>query len=82
MLSDGKYYGAIYDVIVDPEYHGNGIGKLIMNDIIDQGKHMTYVTLFAVPGKLDFYQRLGFKKMSTAMIIPRNENMENIYCEC
>jgi ribosomal protein S18 acetylase RimI-like enzyme len=81
VLSDGIYYGAIYDVIVQPELQGKGIGKLIMRDIIAQTQHLLYITLFAAPGKMDFYKKLGFRKMSTGMLIPRNEKMEANYCE-
>jgi GNAT superfamily N-acetyltransferase len=81
VLSDGKYYGAIYDVLVQPSLHGNGIGKLIMKDLLNQTKHLMYVTLFATPGKMEFYKKLGFHKMATGMLIPRSERMEKNYCE-
>ena len=81
MLSDGKFYGAIYDVIVIPEMQNRGIGKMIVNGLMEQGMHLLYVTLFATPGKMEFYKRLGFKKMSTAMLIPRSSRMEIDYCE-
>ena len=81
VISDGIYYGAIYDVIVQPELQGKGIGRLIMQDLITQTQHLLYVTLFAAPGKMEFYAKLGFRKMSTGMLIPRNEKMEMNYCE-
>jgi aralkylamine N-acetyltransferase len=81
MISDKKYYGAIYDVIVRPEDQNKGIGRLIMNDLIEQSKHLRYITLFATPGNVEFYKKLGLKKMSTAMILPKDENIEKYYCE-
>ena len=74
--SDGLWYGAIYDVIVQPDLQGKGIGSLIMKDLLEQTQHLRWLTLFAAPGKMGFYNQLGFRKMSTGMLIPKSEQME------
>jgi len=58
------YY--IKDVIVRPEYQKKGIGRLMINEILqfinDHGVHGTeiFVELCAMPDKIPFYERFGF----------------------
>lgn len=65
-LCDGQYQAAIYDVVLLPEYQGQGIGAQIMKRILGQ-LPVDNIILYAVPGCEGFYQYLGFKKMRTAM---------------
>ena len=67
-LSDGEYQAAIYDVAVHPEAQGNGIGKLIIQSILNRIPKCN-VILYASPGKEGFYQKLGFRKMKTGMAL-------------
>ncbi len=65
-ISDGEYQSAIYDMIVAPEYQGHGVGKAIMDALVErlpQGKALIY----AVPGKEEFYRKLGFEMLLTGM---------------
>ena len=58
------YY--IKDVIVRPEYQGQGIGRMMINEILqfvnDNGVEGTeiFVELCAMPDKIPFYQKFGF----------------------
>ena len=63
---DGEYQAVIYDVVVLPQYQGRGVGKLIMESIIDK-LPVTSIILFAVPGKETFYEKFGFKRLKTGM---------------
>ena len=65
-LCDGEYQAVIYDVVVLPQYQGRGVGKLIMESIIDK-LPVTSIILFAVPGKETFYELFGFKRLKTGM---------------
>jgi ribosomal protein S18 acetylase RimI-like enzyme len=65
-LSDGAYQAAIYDVAVVPESQGRGVGRLIVENLLD-GLAGCNVILYAAPGKEDFYRRLGFRRMRTGM---------------
>jgi ribosomal protein S18 acetylase RimI-like enzyme len=67
-LSDGEYQAAIYDVAVHPEAQGNGIGKMIIQSILNRIPKCN-VILYASPGKEGFYQKLGFRKMKTGMAL-------------
>ena len=72
-ITDGVRYAVIFDVVVLPEYQGRGIGKQIMAFLGERSKAAN-ILLHAVPGKEAFYQKLGYRKMTTAMA--RFENPE------
>ena len=65
-ITDGVRYAVIFDVVLLPEYQGRGIGKQIMAFLAERSKAPN-ILLHAVPGKEAFYQKLGFRKMTTAM---------------
>jgi ribosomal protein S18 acetylase RimI-like enzyme len=71
-LSDGVWRAAIYDVAVLPEYQGRGIGSTIIRHLIESAK-VDVIMLYAVPGKEAFYEKFGFRKMTTAMAITPSE---------
>jgi len=66
VVSDGGYIALIVDVIVLPEYQGKGIGKTMMNMVmqyinnsINSGEGI-FVNLMAAKGKEPFYKKFGF----------------------
>jgi ribosomal protein S18 acetylase RimI-like enzyme len=65
-ISDGIYQAAIYDVAVLPEYQGKGIGRLIVDKIVESLKGCNFI-LYASPGKERFYEKLNFRKLKTGM---------------
>ena len=70
-LSDGYYYTGIYDVIVRPDYQNLGIGKRLVEIIIEEFTG-TYFFLSSVEGKKSFYEKCGFEEDNRGMWIPRN----------
>jgi len=67
-ISDGEYQGAIYDVAVMLEAQGKGVGKIIIQTILDRLPNSNII-LYATPGKEGFYKRLGFGLMKTGMAV-------------
>lgn len=65
-LCDGQYQAAIYDVVLLPEYQGQGVGKEIMRRLRDM-LPVKNVILYAAPGREGFYAKCGYRKMLTAM---------------
>ena len=60
--SDNTFNATIWDVVVHPEFQKQGLGKILMNEVI---KHLRFsdintITLFADPQVLNFYKNLGF----------------------
>ena len=70
-IDDGRYYAMLGDVIVDPDFQGQGLGKEIVNRLNALLQDYHFVTLTAAPGKGDFYTSLGWKKQTTAYIWPQ-----------
>jgi ribosomal protein S18 acetylase RimI-like enzyme len=65
MVGDGGIYFYIQDIIVLPEYQGSGLGRLIMDKIMDylrgRAERGAFVGLMAAKGVAEFYERYGFK---------------------
>jgi len=70
-LSDGAYQAAVYDVAVIPEFQNRGMGKMIMEKIMERLSGCNII-LYAAPGKEAFYRKLGLRKMKTGMALFRN----------
>jgi len=58
--------GAIYDIAVLPSYQGYGLGKVIIETLINKYPTCSYI-LYANPNKIGFYEKLGFDMMKTGM---------------
>jgi len=72
-LADGVDCSYLCDVAVHPDYQGIGLGKEIINRLKEFSAGHKKVILYANPGKEGFYQKLGFRRMRTAMAIFQNQ---------
>jgi ribosomal protein S18 acetylase RimI-like enzyme len=72
-IADGVDCSYICDIALHPTYQGLGLGKKLVQNLIDQSRHHNKIILYANPGKVAFYSKFGFKKMKTAMAIFKNE---------
>lgn len=81
-ISDGEYYINIYDVVVLPEYQGTGLGKKVVQSLLDRSKDR-FVLLTTTMGKEDFNRTFGFRKHKTAMAIypPSKQDKAKLYLE-
>ncbi|XP_050374226.1 serotonin N-acetyltransferase 2, chloroplastic [Argentina anserina] len=59
---DGVFNAIIWDVVVDPSYQGLGLGRAVMERLIDElvGKGIGNIALYSEPRVLGFYRPLGF----------------------
>jgi GNAT superfamily N-acetyltransferase len=64
IVGDGSYY-TIFDVVTRKEYQNQGIGTMLMNEIVLWYKSIedddTYLYLGASFKKEPFYEKFGFK---------------------
>jgi ribosomal protein S18 acetylase RimI-like enzyme len=72
-LADGRDCSYICDVAVHPGHQGLGIGKEVVSKLVDLSRDHKKIILYAAPGKEPFYRKLGFKRMTTAMAIFKNQ---------
>ena len=68
LLWDGGYVAFLSDVIVDPEYQGQGIGRTLVEAVIKRIKddmkpgYKVKLNLNSAKGKEPFYEKFGFKE--------------------
>ena len=72
-LADGVDCSYICDVAVLPGHQGHGLGKAIINKLIQLSNGHKKIILYSVPGKESFYKKSGFMHMNTAMAIFNNQ---------
>jgi|ERR1700730_1672889 len=68
-LADGRDCSYICDIAVHPAHQGRGLGKQIVARLVRLSASHRKIILYAVPGREAFYQRFGFRRMTTAMAI-------------
>ncbi|KDP31430.1 hypothetical protein JCGZ_11806 [Jatropha curcas] len=59
---DNVFNAIIWDVVVDPSYQGIGLGKAVMERLVDEllEKGIINIALYSEPRVLGFYRPLGF----------------------
>lgn len=67
IVSDGIYQTFITDLIIRPDYQGKGIGRHIMQLLMDHCKSsgIQWIQLSAAKGKQGFYKKLGFQERAS-----------------
>ena len=64
ILSDRRMHALITEMIVLPGYRGHGIGKQILKMLTDVclENDVRDIQLFAAIGKVEFYEKYGYKR--------------------
>ena len=73
-LADGKDCSYICDVAVHPDYQGQGLGSEVVSRLVGFSKNHTKIILYTSPGNEPFYQKLGFRRMKTALAIFKDQD--------
>jgi len=65
LISDGVSDAYIQDLVILHEYRGKGIGRKIVNSLINicKKKNISWLGLIAEPDQDEFYLPIGFKPM-------------------
>lgn len=73
--SDGIYRAAIWDVIVDPNYQGMGLGRKLVQTVLSHPLvskvERVYLT---TTHKQSFYERIGFERNTTTTMVLYNSS--------
>ena len=71
--SDGVYRAGIWDVIVDPDYQGRGLGRKLVQTVLSHPLvskvERVYLT---TTHQQSFYERIGFKQNETTTMVLYN----------
>lgn len=73
-ISDLEYHAGIYDVAVLPEYQGEGLGRQMMERLLEK-LNVWRVILVCEPDVEGFYRKFGFEKMGDVMAKLAWENL-------
>lgn len=65
VITDSVSDAYIQDLFILEEYRGKGIGKKLVNYLIEniKSKGINWIALIAEPGSKVFYEKIGFKVM-------------------
>lgn len=77
VLTDRVYKALILDVIVDPDYRSQGLGKQLMQMILDHPKlaQIKHFELYCLPELIPFYKKWGFQdNLGKAIAMRYNRN--------
>jgi GNAT superfamily N-acetyltransferase len=81
VVGDGCYYAILADIVVDPDFQKQGIGKHIVMSLNSLLINYHFVNLSATPGADQFYKSMGWKKQTTAFIWPQGPKQLRQHCE-
>lgn len=76
-LTDYIAQAAIYNIAVDKDYQGLGIGKVIIKTFVDYLSKCN-ITLYTHPDTVSWYKQLGFESMKTGMAIYHESHIEEL----
>jgi GNAT superfamily N-acetyltransferase len=68
-VADGVDCSYLCDIVVHPAHQGTGLGKALIQRLIDLSQGHRKIILYAVPGREPMYEKFGFRRMNTAMAI-------------
>jgi ribosomal protein S18 acetylase RimI-like enzyme len=75
-LADGVDCSYICDIAVMPSHQGTGLGKAVVQRLVELSRGHKKIILYSVPGKEPFYRKFGFLRMKTAMAIFENQQQQ------
>ncbi|MGN0689815.1 MAG: GNAT family N-acetyltransferase [Oscillospiraceae bacterium] len=65
-MDDGIMNAYVHYLLVDPDYHGQTIGRTLVNMMRERYKDYLRIAVIAYNDELNFYENCGFKKAEGA----------------
>lgn len=62
VLDDGAMTAYIHYLLINPEYHGKGIGRELTLKVKEKYKDYLRIVLIAYDKEIGFYENMGFEK--------------------
>lgn len=77
--SDGVYRAMIWDVVIDPDYQGSGLGRKLVQTVLSH-PHVSQVerVYLMTTNQQGFYQRIGFEANPTNTMVLFNQPLEKV----
>lgn len=61
-MDDGIMNAYVHYLLVDPDYHGQGIGRRLVEAMKQKYKDYLRIAVIAYNDELSFYENMGFRK--------------------
>lgn len=74
-LSDGFCEAALYNIALAKDYHGQGLGRILIESIIEQVKQCNII-LYTHPQTIAMYEKFGFRRQKSGMAIYHGNETE------
>lgn len=76
--SDGIYRATIWDVVIDPEYRGAGLGKKLVKTVLDHPNISNVERIYLMTThQQKFYEQIGFEQNHSTTLVLFNKNTIN-----
>ena len=69
VLADGVDVAYVCDIALLPDYQGTGLGRELVERLMEFARPHRKILLYAVPGKEPLYRKFGFRNLLTAMAL-------------
>jgi N-acetylglutamate synthase-like GNAT family acetyltransferase len=76
VLTDGATYAVILDMIIREKFRGQGLGKWLVQCIVEHPDVVPLRQVLWTGVAYDFYQKSGFEEMSQLKFMARNWKMQ------
>ena len=78
VLSDFVYKALIFDVIVDKNYRGLGLSKILLNEVFNHPKlsNISSFELYCLEEMEKYYEKFGFKKLNLVLLKAEKKNIK------
>lgn len=75
--SDGIFRATVWDVVVDPDYQGGGLGRKLVQTVLSH-PHLSRVerVYLMTTNQKGFYERIGFEANHSHTLVLYNQPME------
>lgn len=66
IVTDSVFRATIYDVIILAQYQGKGLGRLLLENVVNHPKikGTERVDLYCEDNKVEFYEKWGFRRIN------------------
>ncbi len=73
--SDGIYRATIWDVVIHPDYQGNGLGSKLVETVLSHPRMQKVERVYLMTtNQQEFYEKIGFQVNNTTTMVLRNHS--------
>jgi len=78
--SDGIYRATIWDVVIHPDYQGNGLGSKLVETVLSHPRMQKVERVYLMTThQEEFYKKIGFQVNNTTTMVLDNQSSFNTF---